>query len=57
MATSSFNKNFVLDNKESIDVLTKMINNPIDSVKIDKKLISTDQVKRGEAKLKKILSR
>lgn len=57
MATSSFDKNFVLNNKESINILTKMINNPIDSVKIDKKLISPNQVKRGEAKLKKILSR
>ena len=57
MATSSFDKNFVLDNKKAIDVLTKMINNPIKSVKVNKRLVSPDQIKRGEEKLKRILSR
>jgi hypothetical protein len=56
MATSSFNKNFVLDNKNAVKSFTKMISNPNKCINIDETLVSPDQIKRGEEKLKKILS-
>ena len=57
MATSSFSKNFILDNKKAVDSFTKMIVNPSKSIKIDRNLTSPDKEKQGELKLKQILSR
>jgi predicted component of viral defense system (DUF524 family) len=38
-----------------VDSLTKIIVNPPQSVKIDKSLVSSDEKRRGEAKLKQML--
>ncbi len=57
MATSSFDKKFVLDSKKSIDSFLKIVNTPPKSVKIDRGLVSREEEMRGEKKLKRILSR
>ena len=57
MATSSFNKNFILDSKKAVDSFTKMIANPTRGIKIDRNLTSPEKERQGEIKLKKILSR
>lgn len=56
MATSSFNKNFILDSKKSVDSFTRMISNPAKSVKIDRTLTSPSKERQGELKLKQMLS-
>lgn len=57
MATSSFNKDFTLDSKKSAESFAKMIASPAKSVKIDRTLTSPEKIRRGELKLKQILSR
>ena len=57
MATSSFNKEFTLNTKKAVDSFAKIISTPISSVKVDRKLVSSEEEKRGELKLKQILSR
>lgn len=56
MATSSFNKNFILYSKKSVDSFTRMISNPAKSVKIDRTLTSPSKERQGELKLKQMLS-
>ncbi|WHH60665.1 hypothetical protein [Petroclostridium sp. X23] len=57
MATSSFSKDFTLDSKKAVDSFTKIISTPAKSVKIDRTLISPTSERRGEQKLKQMLSR
>ncbi|QNO13301.1 hypothetical protein HYG86_00160 [Alkalicella caledoniensis] len=57
MATSSFDKKFVLDTKKAVDSFLKIANTPPKSVKIERGLVSREQESRGEKKLKRILSR
>ena len=57
MATSSFNRDFTLSTKKAVDSFAKIISTPVSSVKIDKKLVSPEEERRGELKLKQMLSR
>lgn len=57
MATSSFNKDFTLNSKKAVDSFEKIISTPTDNVKIDRNIISPEKERRGEQKLKQILSR
>ncbi len=58
MATSSFNKEFSLNSSNALNSLNKAFDNAkkINTVKATTSL-SSDDIKRGEEKLKKILSR
>ncbi len=57
MATSSFEKHFVLDSKKAVDSFEKILKSPTKSVKIDRTLTATSKESAGEQKLKRILSR
>ncbi|MBP1920694.1 hypothetical protein [Youngiibacter multivorans] len=57
MATSSFDKSFILKDKREVASFTKMIIKPHKSIKIDRTLTSPSNERRGELKLKKMLSR
>lgn len=57
MATSSFNKDFTLSSKRAVDSFAKIISTPTKSVKVDRDIISPEKERRGELKLKQILSR
>jgi len=57
MATSSFNKDFTLNSKEAVDSFVKVISTSAKSVKIDRNIVSPEKERRGEQKLKQILSR
>jgi hypothetical protein len=57
MATSSFNKNFILDSKKAVKSFEKIVSTPARSVKIDRSLTSPARVARGEKKLIQMLSR
>lgn len=57
MATSSFNKDFTLNSKKSVDSFVRVISTPARSVKINRDLVSPEKERRGELKLKQILSR
>lgn len=58
MATSSFSKDFTLDSKKAVDSFTKMITSPVNpKIKIDRTITSTERERRGEKKLKQMLSR
>jgi hypothetical protein len=57
MATSSFNKDFTLDTKEAVESFERIISTSPKSVKINKDLLSPEKEKRGENKLKQMLSR
>ncbi|MBS9776251.1 MAG: hypothetical protein KGV57_04110 [Fusobacterium sp.] len=57
MATTSFDKEFVLDSEKAIKSFEKIISSQSKSIKIGKEFISEDDIKRGEEKLKSILSR
>jgi len=57
MATSSFNKDFTLNAKKAVDSFAKIISTPVSSVKVDRKLVSSEEERRGELKLKQMLSR
>lgn len=56
MATSSFNKNFILDTKKSVESFERIISTPNKSIKIDRNLVSPEKESQGEQKLKQILS-
>lgn len=55
MATSSFSKNFILDDKKSVDSFTKIISTPAKSVRIDRTLTAPERLRKGEARLKQML--
>lgn len=57
MATSSFNKNFILDSKKAVDSFTKIISAPTKHVRMDRNLTSPESKRRGEIRLKQMLSR
>lgn len=57
MATSSFNKDFTLNSKKAVDSFAKIISTPAKSVKIDRNMVSPEKERRGELKLRQILSR
>ncbi len=57
MATSSFNKDFTLNTKKAVESFERIVSTPTRSVKIKKELVSPDRERRGELKLKQILSR
>lgn len=56
MATTSFNKDFTLDSKKSVNSFLKILDKPTESIKINKKLVSPEKEKRGVEELKRILS-
>jgi len=57
MATSSFNKDFTLNTKKAVESFERIISTPAKSVKINRDLVSPEKERRGEHKLKQILSR
>ena len=57
MATSSFSKDFTLNSKKAVDSFEKILSTPTQSVKIDRSLVSPEKERRGELKLKQMLSR
>jgi len=57
MATSSFNKDFTLNTKKAVESFERIVSTPTKSVKIKKELLSPENERRGELKLKQMLSR
>ena len=57
MATSSFNKDFTLNTKKAVESFERIISTPAKSIKTNKKLFSPENERRGEQKLKQMLSR
>ena len=57
MATSSFDKNFILDNEKAVKSFTKIISETTKTVQIDRNLTSPEKQKEGERKLRQMLSR
>jgi hypothetical protein len=57
MATSSFNKDFTLNTKKAVESFERIISAPNKSIKIDRNLVSPEKERRGEQKLKQMLSR
>lgn len=57
MATSSFNKNFMLDSEKAVESFSKIIANPAKSVRINRSLTSSEREKQGEERLKRMFSR
>ncbi len=57
MATSSFNKDFTLNTKKAVESFEKIISTPAKSIKTNKNLFSPENERRGEQKLKQMLSR
>jgi len=51
MAISSFSKDFTLNTKKEVDSFIKIVVTPYSSMKIDRKLVSSEKEKRGELKL------
>ncbi len=57
MATSSFSKDFTLNTKKAAESFEKIVSTPTKSIKINKELLSSEKKRRGEWKLKQMLSR
>ncbi|MCR6546605.1 hypothetical protein [Dehalobacterium formicoaceticum] len=57
MATSSFNKDFTLNTKKAVESFERIISTPTKSKKINRNLVSPEKERRGEQKLKQMLSR
>ncbi len=57
MATSSFDRDFLLDTEKAVKSFERIISSPKKSIKIDRNLVSLEKEKRGEQKLKRMLSR
>ena len=57
MAISSFNKDFTLNTKEAVESFERIISTSTKSIKVNKELLSPEKVRRGEQKLKQMLSR
>ena len=57
MPTSSFNKDFTLNTKKAAESFERIISTPQKSIKIDRSLVSSETIKRGEQKVKQMLSR
>ena len=56
MAISSFNKDFTLNSKKAVESFEKIISTPTNSLKINRELVSPEKERRGERKLKQMLS-
>ena len=56
MAISSFNKDFTLNTKKAVESFEKIISTPTNSLKINRGLVSPEKERRGERKLKQMLS-
>ncbi|AEX85566.1 hypothetical protein Marpi_1156 [Marinitoga piezophila KA3] len=56
MATSSFNKDFILKSKKEVESFIKILEKTSKPIKIDKNLVSPEKEKEGVEKLKKIFS-
>ena len=56
MATSSFNKDFTLNTKKAVESFERIISTPKKRVKINRDLVSPEKERRGELKLKQMLS-
>ncbi len=57
MATSSFTKDFTLNTKKAVESFERIMSTSPKSVKINKSLVSPEKERRGEQKLKQMLSR
>lgn len=57
MATSSFNKDFTLKTKKAVESFERIVSTPTKSIKVDKEFLSPEKERRGELKLKQMLSR
>ena len=57
MATSSFNKDFTLNTKKAVESFERIISTSTKSIKTNKELFSPESERRGEQKLKQMLSR
>ena len=57
MPTSSFYKDFTLNTKKAAESFERIISTPQKSIKIDRSLVSSETIKRGEQKVKQMLSR
>ena len=57
MATSSFSKDFTLNTKKAVESFEKALFNPSKSKKIDRNFVTPEKERRGEEKLKQMLSR
>ena len=57
MAISSSNKDFTLNTKKTVESFERIVSTPNKSVKINRKLVSPEKKRRGEEKLKQMLSR
>jgi hypothetical protein len=57
MATSSFDKDFILKDRKTLESFLEIMRAPGKVVKIDRDLLSPERQLRGEEKLKRILSR
>ena len=55
MATSSFNKDFILDTKKAVVSFEKIISTPKKNLVIDKNIFTAVKERQGEEKLKQIL--
>lgn len=54
MPTSSFDKDFIIDNEKAASSLAAIIEQKVKSKKIDRSLTSFDKEKKGEFKLRKL---
>ncbi len=57
MATSSFNKDFTLNTKKAVESFEKIVSTPAKSIKTNKNVFSPENERRGQQKLKHMLSR
>mgnify|MGYP006343554051 CR=1 FL=1 len=56
MATSSFNKDFILDTKKAVVSFEKIISTPKKNLVVDKNILTGEKERKGEERLKQILS-
>lgn len=57
MATSSFDKNFILDSEKAVQSFSDIVANPAKSVRINRTITSPERERQGEEKLKRMFSR
>lgn len=56
---ANYNKeisSYILNSQKAVDSFTKMLNNPADSVKVNRELTSAERIKQGEDKLRTIMT-
>jgi len=57
MATSSFTNDFTLHSKKSVESFERILSTPNKGIKINRQLVSSEKERRGEQRLRQILSR